>query len=206
MSYNYAVKMGSLKGFLERVKSKELEVPNKVTQVYLESIGYKTVNDRPIIRVLKSIDFIDSNGVPTQKFKNFRTETSGQVMADSLRKTYADLFKTYAKPLEKSRGDLENFFAKTQTSVKKQTLGLYVDTFTTLCEFADFGAPSLEEAEGKTEEEIEEKGKKKAQAIPPMPDGFAINLNIQITLPVTDDAKVYENIFKALKEHIFKRD
>jgi len=199
VSYNYAIKTGTLKAFLERVKSKELEVPNKITQAYIESIGYKSVNDRPIIRVLKSIDFIDSNGVPTQKFKDFRTEISRQVMAEALKKTYADLFNTYSNPLEKTREDLENFFAKTKTSVKKQVLGLYVDTFKTLCEFADFGAVN-------EEKEIEKEGAvvKKGLA-PKIPEGLAINLNIQITLPVTDDAEVYDKIFKALKEHIFSR-
>lgn len=199
MSYNYAIKTGTLKAFLERVKSKELEVPTKITQAYLESIGYKSVNDRPIIRVLKSIDFIDSNGVPTQKFKDFRTEISKQVMAEALKKTYADLFNTYSNPLEKTREDLENFFAKTKTSVKKQVLGLYVDTFKTLCEFADFGAVT-EEKEIEKEGTIIKKG-----LVPRIAEGLAINLNIQITLPVTDDAEVYDKIFKALKEHIFSR-
>jgi len=199
VSYNYAIKTGTLKAFLERVKSKELEVPTKITQAYLESIGYKSVNDRPIIRVLKSIDFIDSNGVPTQKFKDFRTEISKQVMAEALKKTYADLFNTYSNPLEKTREDLENFFAKTKTSVKKQVLGLYVDTFKTLCEFADFGAVT-EEKEIEKEGTIIKKG-----LVPRIAEGLAINLNIQITLPVTDDAEVYDKIFKALKEHIFSR-
>jgi hypothetical protein len=199
MSYNYAIKTGTLKAFLERVKSKDLEVPDKVTVAYLESIGYKSTNDRPIIRVLKSIDFIDGNGVPTQKFKDFRTEISGQVMAEALRKTYADLFKTYSNPLEKSREDLENFFAKAKPSVKKQVLGLYVDTFKTLCEFAEFKALPIErEAERKEE-------RKKEHVFPQIPQGVTINLNVQITLPVTDDAEVYDKIFKALKEHIFSR-
>jgi hypothetical protein len=206
MSYSYTVKPSSIKSFLQRLKSKELEVPEKVTQKYLETIGYKTKNDRRIIPILKSIEFIDSNGVPKEKFADFRTERSAQVMADSLRKAYADLFKTYANPLEKGKGVLEDFFAKTKTTVKKGVLGLYVDTFKTLAEFADFGAEPYKETAGEEEEEIEPKGKKKLQGMPQVPEGFAINLNIQITLPVTDDAKVYENIFKALKEHIFKRD
>ena len=197
-SYTYALKLGSLKKFLERVKSKDLGVPEKVTQAYLMSIGYTSTNDRPIIRVLKSIDFIDNSGVPTQNFKDFRTEKSGQVMAVALRKTYADLFKTYSKPLEKSRGTLENFFAKGKPSLKKSTLGLYVDTFKTLCGFADFGAAPPSKAI-----EAEKKDIEKRQVVPQIPEGITMNLNIQITLPVTDDAKVYENIFKALKEYIF---
>lgn len=201
-SYTYALKTGSLKEFLGKVKSKELGVPDKVNRDYLKSIGYTSSNDFPIIRVLKSINFIDKSSAPTQNFKDFRTEKSRQVMAAALRNTYAELFKIYAKPYQKSRETLENFFAKGKPSLKKYTLGLYVDTFKILCEFADLEAapPKIEAKEAK-EEVIE-----KRQVISEIPEGLTINLNIQLTLPVTDDAKVYENIFKALKEHLFTRD
>jgi hypothetical protein len=205
MSYNYTTKTGSLRAFLERIKTKELGVPDKVTQAYLETINYKSTHDRTIIRVLKSINFIGDDGVPTQDFKDFRTDKSRQVMANALRKTYIELFKTYSKPFEKNREELEDFFAKTETSVTKQTLGLYVDTFKTLGEFADFEAPPFEEGVSKKAEEEPEKGIKKGQVIPQAPEGVAINLNIQITLPVTDNAEVYDKIFEALKRHIFSR-
>jgi len=116
--------MVSLKEFLNKIKSKELGVPEKVTIDYLESIGYKSTNDRPIIRVLKSIGFLDDNGVPTQDLKDFRTEKSKQVMAAALRKTYAELFKIYANPLSKSSQDLENFFAKKRTIIEKTYTGI----------------------------------------------------------------------------------
>lgn len=205
MAFTYVLKTGSLAEFLKRVKSKELGVPDKITNDYLSSVGYVSSNDRPMIRVLKSIQFIDRSGVPTQAFNDFRTEKSEQVMAKALKSTYADLFKTFSEPLKRSREELENFFAKHKPSVKKQTLGLYVDTFKTLCEFADFKAlPSVtEEAEG--EKAPPPKGVKPPQ-IPQIPQGLTLNVNIQITLPVTDDAKVYENIFKALKENLLSTD
>ena len=202
MSYTYAVKTGSLREYLQKLKSKELGVPDKINREYLKSIGYTSSNDFPIIRVLQSINFIDKSDVPTQNLKDFRTEKSGITMASALKKTYEELFKIYPQPQDRTREELENFFAKGRANLTKSTLGLYVDTFKTLCEFGDFGAPSIE---GKRKEEVEEK-EKRGQVISQVPEGFAINLNIQITLPVTDDAKVYENIFKALREHIFKRD
>lgn len=189
--------MGTLREFLTRVKAKELAVPDKVTTRYLESIGYKSTRDRPIIRILKSVNFIDNNGVPTESFVDFRTGKSEQVMASALRKTYADLFKTYADPLKQSTKDLTNFFAQKEPSLQKGTLQYYVNTLKVLCEFADFKAPPIEP-------KIKEGEKKKKElGHPQIPAGIPINLNIQITLPVTDDAKVYENIFKALKEQLF---
>lgn len=205
MSYNYTTKTGSLKSFLQRLKTKELVVPDRVTQKYLESINLKSTHDRTIIRVLKSINFIDAQRIPTQSFKDFRTDISKQVMTKEVMKTYSDLFKTYAKPYLKSRAELEDYFAKGATNVTKQTLGLYVDTFKTLCEFADF------EEELPQGGEKGDEGKRKdltgGQAPPTqLPQGLSMNMNIQITLPVTDDAKVYENIFKAIREQLFKKD
>lgn len=206
MTFTYVNKTGSLAEFLKRVKSKELGVPDKITYEYLSSVGYTSSNDRPIVRVLKSIQFIDRSGVPTQAFNDFRTEKSEQVMAEALKLTYADLFMTFSEPLRKGREELENFFAKHRPSVKKPTLGLYVDTFKTLCEFADFKAlPSeTKEAEGEKAPPTEET--KIPPQIPQIPQGITLNVNIQITLPVTDDAKVYENIFKALKENLLSTD
>ena len=197
MEMSYTLNTGSLREFLQKVKSKELGVPDKVTQKYLESIGYKAKNDRRTIHVLKSIGFLETNGVPKQDFRDFRTEKSEQVMASAVRKTYANLFKIYPNPLEKSKKDLENYFANIHPKAQKRTLTYYVNTFKVLCEFADFKAVPPKD-KGK-----EDKEKGRGYQIP---ESIPINLNIQITLPVTDDAKVYENIFKALREQLYTRD
>ena len=199
MSYTYAVKVGSLKEYLTKLKSKELGVPDKINREYLKSIGYTSSNDFPIIRVLQSIDFIDKSDVPTQNLKDFRTEKSRQVMTSALKKTYEELFKIYPAPQKRTSEELENFFAKGKANLTKFTLGLYVDTFKTLCEFADLEAvPVTEKVEVKEAEKVVEVTKTMAQT----PTGVTINLNIQLTLPATEDATVYDKIFKALKEKL----
>lgn len=200
MTYTYTTKMGTLREFLTRVKAKELGVPDKVTSRYLVSIGYKSTRDRPIVRILKSIGFIDNNSVPTESFADFRTAKSGQVMASALRKTYADLFRIYADPLKQDSKNLTNFFAQKEPSLKGGTLQYYVNTLRVLCEFADFGVVSV------TPEVEAKKAEKKAVEVATMtaqtPTGVTINLNIQLTLPATEDATVYDKIFKALKENL----
>lgn len=203
MTVTYAVKMGSLRAFLKRVKSKELGVPDKVTQAYLMSIGYKSPNDRRIIPVLKSINFIGDNGVPTQSFSDFRTEKSEQIMATALRKTYADLFKIYSRPLEKDKSVLENFFAKNHPSVKKSTLGLFVDTFKVLCEFADFGAPAIAITPTPIPTPDRTPTLTPAVQLPVAREGGVnLSVNIQLELPATQDATVYDKIFASLKKHL----
>lgn len=99
---------------------------------------------------------------------------------------------------------LKTSLRKKEPSLKKPTLEYYVNTFKTLSEFADFGAPLLER-EGKEEEKEEAKGVGKGRAVSQEPEGIIINLNVQITLPITNDAKVYESIFKAIKEQLYTR-
>lgn len=204
MSYTYVVKMGSLKEYLEKIKAKKLGVPDKVNREYLKSIGYTSSNDWTIPRVLKAINFVDKSNAPTQAFKDFRTAKSKQIMANAVRNTYSELFKIYPEPHKEKREKLENFFAEKRPKLKKYTLGLFVDTFKTLCEFADFGAvPVTPKAEVK---ETEKKLVEVAQVTTQIPSGLTVNLNIQLTLPVTDDATVYDKIFKALKENLLSGD
>jgi len=115
------------------------------------------------------------------------------------------LFKIFSDPLTKSREELENFFAKYKPSVKKSTLGLYVDTFKTLCEFADFGASSISLPRTPLPEvPAGEKIALKPSVRLPITKEGGINLDvsIRIELPVTQDAEVYDKIFKSLKKHL----
>jgi hypothetical protein len=75
ISYTYTNKVGTLKEFLGKIKSKELRIPDKVNREYLKSIGYTSSNDWNIIRVLKSIHFITGGNVSNQSLKDFRTKS-----------------------------------------------------------------------------------------------------------------------------------
>jgi hypothetical protein len=99
---------------------------------------------------------------------------------------------------------LKDFFTPT-TDAGPQVVAQTAATFKVLCGFADFKAVIKEE---KSKGEEEHKGKaggeegKGAQ----MTAGVTINLNIQLTLPITENEKVYENIFKALKDNLLTRE
>jgi hypothetical protein len=110
-------------------------------------------------------------------------------MASALKETYAELFKIHPEAHKKSNEELESFFASKKPELKKSTLQC---------------APPIEIEVVEKGEKVE-KVIKKGELVPQVPEGVTINLNIQITLPVTDDAEVYDKIFKALKEHIFSR-
>jgi len=201
MVYSYTNKVGTLKEFLKKIKSKTLSVPDKVNKTYLKSIGYTSSNDFTITRVLKSIGLIDASNNSTQSLRDFRVK-SGEIMAGALKKTYSGLFKIYPDPCTRSRDEIEDYFAGEKTGASKDTLGLYIATFNALCKFADFETPTTRPPKDESKREEKDVGKQGFQ----IPESIPINVNIQLTLPVTDDVKVYENIFKALKECLFTRD
>lgn len=196
MSYPYAKKMGSLREFLQKIPT--IAIPEKILLKTLYALGYKSVNDRPIIKVLKFIHFLNKDGTPTENYVNFRSKgKSGAVMAKCLKSAYEDLFGLYDDACSRTTEELRDFFS-TRVKGGDLVLGLTANTFKTLCEFADFGAPAKPKEGDKKKIDVA-----KGRVTPQMPQGITMNLNIQITLPVTDDAKVYENIFKALKEQLF---
>jgi len=199
--YPYILNTGSLRKFLENIP--KIGTPPKITQPSLPTLGFKSHADRPIVLILQFIGFLDENNTPTQSYKDFKVDSkAGTVMASALKKAYADLFEIYPDACEKDEKALKDFFTPT-TDAGEQVVAQTVLTFKVLCSFADFGGLTSKE-KGKGEEERgKAKGEEKGVQ---MPAGVTINLNIQLALPATEDAKVYENIFKALRDNLLARD
>jgi len=70
VNYPYTVKTGSLKKFFEKIPV--VGVPDSVSQKFLYTLDFRSSNDRSIIPILRFIKFIDSAGVPTNKYASFR--------------------------------------------------------------------------------------------------------------------------------------
>lgn len=200
--FPYILVAASMKKFFGHIQS--AGVPEKITQKYLEKVGFKSTNDRYVIGVLKFLGFIDTSGVPTKLWQAYRSrEHSRAVIADAIRKSYADLFKTFPDAHRKDNEALRNYFSA-NTKVAERTLGAIVLTFKVLCDLGDFDATY---ALGKIG--METVDKTKAVPVPAVKitaKGEAqiptININIQLQLPATDDAVVYDKLFAALKKHL----
>lgn len=199
VKYPYILNTGKLKEFIEKIP--KIGVPTAINTNTLPILGFKSTNDRPIAGILRFINFVDPSGSPTQSYKDFRVQGKAKaVMTSAIRKAYSDLFDIYQDAYEKDEQSLKDFFAPT-TEAGEQVVNCTVATFRTLCSFADFKATSEEETEKEAETGEVGKQARKQQATP-APQGVTINLNIQLTLPTTDNEKVYENIFKALKDNL----
>ena len=197
--YPYIIGPNILKRFIQEIPS--TEVPDKMTTVELEARGYKSHNYRVIIPILKFIRFLDDGGVPTSSWTNYRDKgKAGAVMASCLRVAYADLFKIYSNAQEKDTEALRNFFS-TRVKKSENVLNWTVATFKALCELADFRAeaPDVEEIEAPVGEQQTRVGRTR---VPQSQSGMVVNLNIQVTVPATDNADIYDKFFAAMKKHL----
>ena len=204
VDFSYSTVSGKLKDLLGKIR--EVGVPLKATNKWLESLGYKSTNDRTMLPVLKQIGFLDSSGVPTDLWKQYRGSKHKIVLARGIRDGYGALFQMYADAFAKPNSDLEHFF-KTRSSAGAKAIQFTVATFKALCQQADFQAiglagPSADEERAAHGNETESLRVLTKGAV--RNTGLTINVNVQLTLPESKDPKVYERLFAALEKHLLK--
>lgn len=202
--FPYVPTTGKLKQFLTTIQS--AGVPPKVDLSLLSTLGFKSSNDRRFIGVLKAIDFVDSSGVPTEKWKQFRNKSEApRVLASAIVSSpaYSGLFQMYPDAHRKDQEALRNYFSG-RTSHSAETVGDIVNTFRALCDLADFDTARSEAQTPVAGLVNEREGRSPvAQVIGPAVRGPEVNIRIELTIPATDDPKVYEALFSSMKKHLF---
>lgn len=181
--------------------------PEKFTTEHLKKIGFKSSNDYSSIGVLKDLNFLSENGVPTQRYHDYRnTARSKQVLGEALKEAYSDIFHLSEKPTSSDKPAITGLFKSTH-NVSDQVAGFMANTFLTLLEMADISGASKptpkKEKTTKEEAPSEEKHQpEKEQSNGPIPIIPNLRYNIEIHLPATKDIEVYNSIFKSLREHL----
>ncbi|WP_230972168.1 DUF5343 domain-containing protein [Archaeoglobus neptunius] len=194
-NFPYTTVPGKLKKFFKIIQ--ETNVPEKVTQRWLAALGFKSSNDRTIVGLLKDLGFIDASGIPTETWNNYRNrELAPKIMASAIKRAYQQLFDTYPDAHRKDKEALKNFFAA-QTNLASNTIDRIILTFKALCELADF-----EETESVTQNAKMDKSLTRPPTIKLPTHGLAININIQLQLPATNDEEVYDKLFRSLKRNL----
>jgi uncharacterized protein DUF5343 len=197
----YTPNPASIPRFLKHIQS--AGVPEKLTTRYLESVGFKSKNDRYVIGVMKALKFTDTSGTPQPAWTAYRDKSrSKEVLGLAIREAYADLYATYPEAHDKDTEALRNFFSA-RSKVADSTLKLAVATFKTLAGEATFDADASPR-------------KRPVEKVPedepvvydvPLPANRrggspSVNINIELHLPETDNADVYDKLFAALRKHL----
>ena len=207
----YLMTTKNLESFLNSLIN--AQAPQKVSYQFLQQLDFTSSNDRLLVGILKTINFIDANGVPTERYYRFIDQTQSKfVLAEAIKQSYADLFAINKKANEMTVAEVKNKMKTIfQGSKTDNVLGLMANTFHALCECADF-------TEGQSPRELMEihiDESQQSEPHPPINGGpnqqngavtktisTEMHYNIQIHLPETRDNTVYDAIFRSLKEHL----
>jgi hypothetical protein len=200
----YLTSTKNLAGILDAVQN--AQAPPRFTLKFLEGLGYSSSSDRLIINVLKALGFLSDTGVPLQPYHEFLDKSQGKrVLAAGVRQAYSDLFQVNSNAQTMSRTDIKN---KMKTLSQGQHSDAVLDkmamTFKALADRADFSlasntavaTPKLSQPE-RDEPQIGDKPEDLESIT------FAgLSYNIHIHLPESRDPKVYDALFRSLREHL----
>jgi hypothetical protein len=198
--YPFTPNPNNVKELFEKIQT--IGVPKvKVNMPFLKSLGFKSSYDTYLPPVLKFLGFISGDGTPSTVWQSYGVKAQARsVMASALKTSYSELFHTYNDANNIDDQTLSDFF-KGQTGESDKNTGLIVQTFKVICDLSDF-------------ETVSEVGQNTTVSIPPLKTKnvgetlngtkpITVNINIQLQLPATEDAKIYDSLFKSLKEHLF---
>lgn len=211
---SYTLKPGSIPAYFEAMLN--AEAPERFTTRFLESLEFKSTNDRLFINVLKDLGFIDTDGVPKDRYFEFLDRTqSARVVAEGVRQAFADLFAVNKNAQDLSAEDVRNKLRTLYKGAKKDNLiSRIASTFVALCEFADFSGPPASAPEPKRKDGLPQTPPEEKGATPPQEqerqDGPSLRLDalqyhINIVLPESRDQAVYDALFKSLRDHLGPR-
>lgn len=211
LNSSYLITTKNLESFLNSIIT--AKAPDTFTQKFIESLEFKSTNDRLYIGLLKGLGFLDANAVPTERYFKFLDQSqSKQVLAEAIKEAYGDLFAVNTKANELTQSEVKNKFKTlTQGKISEKVLHLMANTFKALVDYAEWGATTVKKDIKKekidehkvesvvtpTQEEIEE------EPINGELQKTELHYNIQIHLPESRDPAVYDALFKSLKKHLF---
>jgi hypothetical protein len=195
----YFASAGRLKGIMEDIL--RAGDPDRFTYEFLKQIGHASSADRPVIPVLKALGFLTDSGQPTERYRRYKDPSQSKaVMAEAVRDAYADVFTVDQEANKKPTTELKGVFARLSgkgDSVNEKM----ASTFKALTDLGDFGAPpSKRKREAETPD-----------VTPPSPPAeeqeietgrITLRHDVHVHLPISTDIKVYDAIFRALRENL----
>lgn len=198
--FAYTTVPGKIKTLLAKIR--EVGVPPKVTVQWLKTVGFKSSNDASLIGVLKLVGLVDSSGVPTSTWTQYRGANHKKVLGEAIREGYADLFAVYPDADRRPQADLEDVFS-TSSSGGKQVIGKTVSTFKSLAEQAEFpqvgSQTDLHMPSGPLHTPA-------AQAPPPaneVPREPTLHIDIQVHISPEASSDQIDKIFASMAKHLY---
>ena len=189
---------GKIPLFFEKLQ--QAVVPDRFTYKFLiDTLDFKGTNDRPLISLLKCLDFLDGNGNPTEAYRSYKnTQTSRITLGKQIKKCYSMLYERNESIHDQDNTTIQKLFEEisgkehNNASVKNM-----YRVFLKLKELADFTEdpkfiPPTPTNSSQNNNEHEVYSKKT----------FELTHTIVLNLPAVSDPLIYDVLFKSLKENL----
>ena len=107
--FAYMTNAKNLKAIMEKVRNAGSQP--KFTHSFLQTLGFSSSTDRPAIGVLKALGFLTPDGVPTERYHQYRNENrSGLALAEGLREGWSELFLVDREAHKRGQAELVGTF------------------------------------------------------------------------------------------------
>ena len=191
---------GKIPLFFEKLQ--KAAVPEKFTYKFLiDTLGFKGTNDRPLLSLLKCMEFIDDNGIPTDAYRSYKNaQTSKVTLGKQIKKCYSVLYERDESIHSQDNTTIKELFVEISGKEhnNKSVKNMY-GIFLKLKDLADFTeSPKLISStptpinSSQNNNECEVNSKKP----------FQLTHTIVLNLPAVSDPLIYDALFKSLKENL----
>lgn len=178
--------------------------PPRFTQDYLSTkLGISSSSARPIIPFLKRINFLGSDGSPTELYTQFRNSSCrGRAAAEALKVGYAPLYESNEYAHELNDAELKDLVVQvTGLDSNSKNVTSIANSFKSINEYASFENTDCNTNDGADAESTSISAfASNNSSVSNLGLSYTINLN----LPATSDIAVFDAIFKSLRENLLK--
>ncbi|NNM74920.1 DUF5343 domain-containing protein [Enterovirga aerilata] len=208
-SLPYVTSPGNIQKALLGIKA--AAVPERVSQDFVKTIlKIPGGSGDQMTAFLKKLGFANSDGTPSEAYRKFRNPaSSGSAVAAAIRRAYAPLYVRNEYMHELNDSELLGLVVEeTGEAHDSNPVKLTVSCIKHLKNFADFNMPT--EARAPTvilpEDDAPQGNQRQRAAHSDRNFEFRLGYTINLNLPATSDAAVFDAIFKSLKTHLLRED
>ena len=185
-------------------KIQQAQVPPRYTTDFQATVlGYGSGSARPFIPFLKRLNFVQSDGTPTELYTRFRNaDSSGAAMAEAMRIGFADIFQKNEFAHALTDDKLKNLIVEvTGKKANDSVVAAITGSFKACNQIADFNIADAKQNDKIAPLELSKSiVKHEAKQIGKADLRLAYTININ--LPETTNVEVYNAIFSSIKQNL----
>lgn len=210
ISLPYVTAPGNIEKAMLGIKA--AAVPEKVSQDFVKTIlKVPGGSGNQILSFIKKLGMVNPDGSPNELYKKLRNpSSSGNAMAEAIKHAYAQLYKHNEYAHQLPDDDLVGLIVEvTGQAHDSNSVKLTANCFKQLKSFANFESQSTQNSnDAHPESPTQNINTIKRQEHSTEKTGIGLNLGytINLNLPPSTDPRVFDAIFRSLKDNLLRDD